>query len=252
MLDKIAAIFIYPLGVVLIGLLIAAIAVFWGARRSGFAIIVCLCATLWVSSTPLMAHWLVGKLESAYPPLPLSAYKPVDVVIVLGGALSPPGDGRPADLGEASDRVLHAFRISRAGLAAKILVAGGNVFPDGRMSEGQAIADLLVELGIDRSAVLVEGASRNTYENSRQSLDVWKAEGFRTGLLVTSAMHMPRALAVFRQAGLAVEPAATDFRSGTVVPFPLSILPDAASLDETTQAIKEWIGLAVYRWRGWA
>ena len=252
MLDKIAAIFVYPLGMALIGLLIAAIAVLSGARRFGVAAIVCLCAALWAVSTPLMAHWLVGQLESAYPPLPLSSYKPADVVIVLGGALSPPGDGSPADFGEAADRVVHAFRIFKAGLAPRILISGGNVFPDGRVSEGQAIADILVELGIDRSAILVEASSRNTYENARESLDIWKAEGFRTGLLVTSAMHMPRALAVFRKAGLVLEPASTDFRTGTLVPFPLSILPDAASLDETTQAIKEWIGLAVYRWRGWA
>ena len=102
MLDKIAAIFVYPLGMALIGLLIAAIAVLWGARRSGVAAIVCLCAALWAVSTPLMAHWLVRQLESAHPPLPLSSYKPADVVIVLGGALNPPGIGTPADLGEAS------------------------------------------------------------------------------------------------------------------------------------------------------
>jgi len=70
---------------------------------------------------------------------------------------------------------------------------------------------------------------------------------------VTSASHMPRALAVFRLAGLPVEPSPTDFR----VRHPLfdgifDFLPDPAALGRTTAAIREMIGLAVYRMRGWA
>lgn len=254
MLDKIFAIFAYPLGMVMVGLIVAAIAVVLGARKTGLSAIFTLCAVLWAVSTPIMAHWMTAQLESEYPPSLVSNYRPADVIIVLGGALSPPGNDNPyADLGEASDRAVHAYRIFKAALAPKILVSGGNVFPDGRVSEGEAIADLLAEWGIDRSAIIIEGNSRNTFENAQQSADVWKKEGFRSGLLVTSALHMPRALAVFRKAGLSVEPASTDFRSGDPpIPFPLSILPDARSLEESSLAIKEWIGLFVYRWRGWA
>jgi uncharacterized SAM-binding protein YcdF (DUF218 family) len=64
---------------------------------------------------------------------------------------------------------------------------------------------------------------------------------------------MPRAIAVFRKAGMAVEPASTDALGGhTMPPFPLSVLPRAESLSETTNAVKELIGFAIYRWRGWA
>ena len=59
--------------------------------------------------------------------------------------------------------------------------------------------------------------------------------------------------AAFRRVGPNVIPAATDIR----VVYPLysslvDFLPDAGSLAQTTEAIKEWIGLAAYRVRGWA
>jgi uncharacterized SAM-binding protein YcdF (DUF218 family) len=64
---------------------------------------------------------------------------------------------------------------------------------------------------------------------------------------------MPRAMAIFRRAGIAVTPAPTDIR----VRYPLydsvlDFLPAASALERTSDAIKEWLGIAVYRFRGWA
>jgi len=249
--DKLFALFAYPLGLALVGLIIGLFALLWNWRKTGLIIVLACVLGLWTASTPVFSHWLLSTLESQYPAEPITSYQPADIIILLGGSLSP-GEPYP-DLGEASDRVIHAYRIYKAGLGPKILISGGNVFPDGRVSEGEALADLLVSLGIDRTAIIVEGASRNTYENARETEQIWQRENFKTGLLVTSSMHMPRALAVFKRAGFAVMPASTDMRSGrSLPPFPLSILPDAGCLDQASQAIKEWIGLLVYRWRGWA
>lgn len=254
MMDKVLASLAYPLGFALIVLLGAAIAVLCGLRRTGGIAILLVAIGLWMASTPLAARLATASLEDQYPPRSMESYKPVDVIILLGGALSPPGRGDSyPDLGEASDRVVHAFRLYKAGLAPKILISGGNLFSDGRPSEADAIEELLEYWGVGRDAILTEGTSRNTFENAREVSRIWRENGFRTGLLVTSAIHMPRALAVFGKAGLTVESASTDARAGHMVkPFPLSILPSAESLEQVTQAIKEWIGLAVYRWRGWA
>jgi uncharacterized SAM-binding protein YcdF (DUF218 family) len=254
MLDKVLASFAYPLGFALAALVLVAIAVACGARRSGAASIFVLVLLLWAASTPLLAQWATRTLEAQYAPQSVQSYRPADVIILLGGVLSPPGEGEPyPDLGEAADRAVHALRLYKAKLAPKILISGGNVFPDGRMSEGQSLAELLESWAVPRGAIIVEDTSRNTFENARESARVWQSEGFQSGLLVTSAMHMPRALATFRKAGLAVEPAATDRRGKHALPpLPLSVFPDAGSLNQTTQAIKEWVGLFVYRWRGWA
>lgn len=254
MLDKVLASFAYPLGGGLVCLLLAFLVIALGARRSGLVLGLAVTMALWSASTPIAARWMLETLEAQYPVLPVDSYRPADVAILLGGALKPPATGEQyPDLGEAADRVVQAYRIYKAALAPRILVSGGNVFPDGRMSEGRALADLLVDWGVDRKAILIDEESRNTFENAREAAKIWQREGLQSGLLVTSAAHMPRALAVFRKAGLIVEPAATDQRSKhPLPPFPLSILPDAESLDQTSQVIKEWIGLAVYRWRGWA
>jgi uncharacterized SAM-binding protein YcdF (DUF218 family) len=78
---------------------------------------------------------------------------------------------------------------------------------------------------------------------------------------VTSALHMPRSVALFRHLGIEVIPAPTDF---TVTQagwdnlfafepqsFLINILPNASSLGLTTNALKEYLGLIVYRMRGW-
>jgi uncharacterized SAM-binding protein YcdF (DUF218 family) len=254
MSDKVLALFAYPLGLALLGLIAALLLVFWGARKTGLIAGLIVILALWTCATPLFAHWLAGVLEDQYPAQKAETYPASDVAILLGGAAYSPNENNPyGDLTEAGDRVLHAYRVLKAGRVSKILISGGNLFDPEHRPEAEAIADMLVSLGIDRTALMVEGRSRNTYENAVESAEIWRREGFKSALLVTSAVHMRRALAVFRKAGFAVEPAATDFLSAhPVPPFPLSLLPRAESLSDTTNVVKELLGLLVYRWRGWA
>lgn len=92
---------------------------------------------------------------------------------------------------------------------------------------------------------------RNTRENAINTAVIWRERGC-SGLLVTSATHIPRALASFRKAGLDVAPWPADFRGRYPPVSVFDFLPDASALEITTTAIKEWLGLAVYRLRGWA
>ena len=102
------------------------------------------------------------------------------------------------------------------------------------------------------ASIIAEAASRNTYENAVLSKQVLAEHGLQRVLLVTSALHMPRALATFKSAGIDAVPAATDFTvtykdQRTVIDF----LPDAEALSRTTYAIKEYVGHAYYWWKGW-
>ena len=64
---------------------------------------------------------------------------------------------------------------------------------------------------------------------------------------------MPRALAVFRHAGFNVEPAPADFNTEPILKGgPLVLLPAAGALAASSLALTEWLGLLVYRFRGWA
>ena len=122
-----------------------------------------------------------------------------------------------------------------------------------RPPESQLIADLLVELGVPRSALILETGSRTTRENAVNTAAIFKEHGWRNGLLVTSGVHMPRALATFQKVGLSLVPAATDIYAGPPrLDTLLDVVPDAGALARTASAVKEIIGLCVYRFRGWA
>jgi uncharacterized SAM-binding protein YcdF (DUF218 family) len=127
-------------------------------------------------------------------------------------------------------RALHAFRLLRAGRVQFILISAGNVpWYQAREPEAQWIARLLKEWGIPDDVLILESQSRNTFENARLSKPIWDSHGFKKGLLVTSAFQMPRALAVFRQAGFDVEPAPTNsYRGDFFEEGVLAILPSAA------------------------
>ncbi len=245
--------FIYPLGFSLTAGFICIIAILWGWRRTGAACLFATLAILWICSTPLFASFASRTLEARYPPVLVKDVPEADVAIVLGGGVRPPNSDNPYyDLGESSDRIVHAVRLWRAGKVKWILVTGGGVaWQRGDASEGEAMTQLFRDLGVDEDAILVETKSRNTYENALLSKLIWDRHNFAKGLLVTSARHMQRALRTFVRQGYIIVPASTDAIAATFpTRVPFSLLPDARALDTTTKVIKEWVGLLVYSLRG--
>jgi uncharacterized SAM-binding protein YcdF (DUF218 family) len=233
---------------------VAAAGLLSGGRRgiAGLMLILSL-GTLWVFSTPLTAQLLLASLERQY--VSLDRNTKADVAILLGGNLNGEStrNGEPS-LGAGADRVLQAARLYRAGQVRYILISAGNLpWQHARLPEAEQIAHLLKEWGIPAEMLIIEMQSRNTYENAQRSKPIWDRYGFHSGLLVTSAYHMPRALAVFRRAGYNVKPAPADFRTGPVLEGgPLAFFPDAGALAASSIALREWLGLFVYRFRGWA
>ena len=250
-LSKLLPIFVYPLGLAIVLGLFALVR----RGRIGRAALAMALVVLWGASMPVSSNWLLGQLEAEYPPAPIETLPRADVAIVLGGSIGQPLPPRvTSDLSDAADRVLYTARLFRAGKVDRILVSGGNLpWQAGVKPESQLVSDLLIEFGVRPGAIVQDDTSRNTHENAVNSAVIMNAQAWRTALLVTSGAHMPRALAAFRRVGLNVIPAATDIR----VVYPLyssllDFLPDAGALTQTTEAIKEWIGLAAYRVRGWA
>lgn len=80
---------------------------------------------------------------------------------------------------------------------------------------------------------------------------MWEQEGVQTALLVTSAFHMPRAMATFQRAGLPVTASTAGAHTIQRIGF-FTLMPDSDALDTSTIAMKEWIGILVYRLWGWA
>src|SRR5262249_38667298 len=113
--------------------------------------------------------------------------------------------------------------------------------------------DPLIKLGVPNTALIVETESRNTRENAVNTAAIFKARGWRRGILVTSADHMPRALGAFQTVGLSVVPATPGIQAGlTQFHGRVDLRVNNEAFQQTTQAIKEMVGLLVYRLLGWA
>ena len=98
---------------------------------------------------------------------------------------------------------------------------------------------------------MLETASRNTYENAVNSKRLLGAHGLHKVLLVTSALHMPRALALFRALGIEAAPAPTDFEVVESGMGFIAVVTGCRALEGSTRALKEYFGLGVYWVRGW-
>jgi uncharacterized SAM-binding protein YcdF (DUF218 family) len=253
-LSKLLPLFFYPVGLSLSLALIGSLCSLLKFRRVALASVGSAIIIIWICSTPFFANWAIASLERQYPPRTLAQTPEADVAIVLGGALGQPLPPRvEVYLSGGAGRVLHASRLYRAGKVKRVLVSAGNIpWTLAIKPEAELIKELLVEWGVASEAIEIATASRNTYENAREIEHMWKARGFKSALLVTSALHMPRAIAVFRQAGLPVIASTADVLAVDGDARDLfAWLPDASALVATTNALKERVGILVYRLRGY-
>ena len=250
-LSKFLPLFVYPLGLSILLGLVAAVAA--AKRRRGWVVAnaVLGVSLLWFAAAPNTADWIIGKLARGYPPMAPAEYEQVDAIVVLGGGVSREGSsGYGANLGAEADRILVAKRLYDAGRAPLIIVSGGAA--EGQVAESSRMRLLLREWGVPEAAIVEETRSRNTRQNAVNTEQLMEARGLCSALLVTSAHHMRRALAVFRSTGVDAEPASANYDMPAAQEYPiLGWMPHAGALYETTGGLKEYIGFMVYRWRGW-
>lgn len=167
-------------------------------------------------------------------------------MVVLGGAVRPPEVlGQAPDLKDTADRVWHAARLFHAGKAPVLVMSGGSVLAKSATSEADVMRQFALDLGVPGVAIVLEERSRNTRENARFTAEILKAKGVDQILLVTSALHMRRAVSLFESQGLTVIPAATDHEARSRFSA-IDWLPDAQALEGSARAMKEIVG----RWAG--
>ena len=255
-LSKLLPEFAFPLTLAFLALLIV---LFSGPlakwRR---ALLIAAISLLWLGGNSWVSDALTVSLERQYPPDP---DPPVaDVIVVLGGGIEPPVASRAEieALGFARSRMVHAAQLFQRGKAPRVLICSGSgEDPLHNSAEAPELSELLRALGVPKEAILEERRSRNTFENAVEAKRVLGPLGINRILLVTSALHMPRAVGVFRQQGFDTVPAPTDFKvlyrphRWHDLTFPgmifSALIPSADALVSTTNALRERLGIAVYR-----
>ncbi len=258
-LSKLLPLLIYPLG-------LASLLIFLGlflARqpRAQRAVLLTALLLLWASSNRWTSLYLTRTLEWRYLPAP--DIPQAEVIVVLGGGTESAEFPRSGvELNSAGDRVLHAAWLYQQGKAQHLLLSGGRIeWRQGSSTPAEDMALLLRNIGIPQEALWLETTSRNTYENALYCRQILQAKGVHRIILVTSALHMPRAVALFEHQGLEVIPAPTDFkvtqenwqalREASLPVQLLNLLPSADNLASVTNALKEYLGIWTYSLRGW-
>jgi uncharacterized SAM-binding protein YcdF (DUF218 family) len=154
-------------------------------------------------------------------------------------------------LSGSAERLTEIPQLARQFPKARIVFSGGNPALIGGGGPPEAIfAEQLWEsFGIPRERIEIEDRSRDTAENATDTKALVKPKPGERWLLVTSALHMPRAMGAFRKVGISVEAYPADWHSrgdggGWEWLHPsLSPVRGWGMLDI---ASKEWIGLFVY------
>ena len=203
-------------------------------------------------SNPLVARTLLGSLEAWHGPPTLLQDDRYDAIVVLGGGVLQPGTLRPtADLSSYSkNRTTCGVDLYQQGYAPKLVFSGGNgyAFRDA-LRDAPHMQRWAERLGVSKEAIIVEDQSRTTYENATETK---RLLGPGSILLVTSAKHLPRATALFTKQGFRVMPVPCDFLtqnrpSDTLEDLDLfDILPSDHAIEQTSDAVIEFAGIAVY------
>ena len=199
-----------------------------------------------------VGNLLLRPLEDRFPQ-PSADMAPPTGIIVLGGSTDEMVSAarNQVTVSQAATRVTEAVVLSRRYPTARLVFSGGSgALLTPTRTEASDTRDLWIALGVPPERISVEDRSRNTYENAQFTKRLIEPKSGERWLLVTSAYHMPRAVAVFRTAGMDVIPFPVDYMTtGTDYDW----LPRNQAVEALTRfdlALREWVGLVAYEATG--
>ncbi|UUO22125.1 hypothetical protein FGD67_02085 [Colwellia sp. M166] len=241
LLKKIISFMLMPLSIILLLLFIAI--VFYRLKpKLSFWSLLLATTLLFFSSFPPLSDTLMTPLEDNYPAFTKSV-KPVDYIIILGGAHSS-AEGLPAtsQLKSSSlERLVEAVRIYHLHPEAQIITSG--YASDDESSNAEKVKQAAIILGIPKHKILTENFPQDTEEEAQL---IAPRVLNRNVVLVTSASHLPRAMAYFKKYGVNAipAPASPSVKNNGQVAWPY-YLPHVKTLQQTTGAWYETLGRIV-------
>ncbi len=209
--------------------------------------------SVFLASTYASASLLLGSLERRYPTLRTAEAEKADAIVVLSGMVTP--STRPVDrpqFNDAVERILAGKDLLRAGKAPVLLISGGSgLLSNIGRPESIVLKEWLISEGIPENRIIAESESRNTGENAVESARIAKEKGIRKIILVTSAFHMPRSVLCFEKQGFEVQPFPVARYLVDEFPGMEAFFPAPAGMTLSTIALKEYVGIVMYRLKGY-
>lgn len=241
-----------------LGLLVGAILLHAGrsTRRWGGGILGFLAVLYLILSIPAVARSYERLLADGSEPIrsPAAARGAQAIVVLGGGSVTYRADG--AEINELSDasslRVLEGARLYQLLDGLPVVVSGGaDELEANTTPESVPMQQELLEAGVPRDMILLESRSGNTREQAENLALLLEARGLERFVLVTSPIHMRRALASMRAMGLDAIPSPAKQHTDGHAVLRGSLLPSPAALDASRAALREAIALIYYWAQGW-
>lgn len=238
-----------PVSVIALLILLGILAGLLKWRRTGIALSVLALLLLGLCAYSNFGAVIIQPLEARFE---RPATEPAEItgIIVLGGGMDATVNSvrKGYELDRSGDRMVEALRLALRHPEAKVLFTGGIGLMSGENAEPETAAAvrMFTAFGVPEDRLLLESRARDTLENAEFSKLVANPQPGETWLLVTSAFHMPRSVALFRRAGFAVTPWPASYLStGRESLSPkLADIPDNLAIAST--AVREWAGLLGY------
>lgn len=246
-LNKLLPVFVLPLGWVFLLLL-------WALWRKKWWPVGVAAAVLYVCSLPITAIRLWGWLEAGYAPVAVAEAGPADAVVVLGGIFGGPRfpAGYVPNVAESVERLEAGIVLHQQRRADWLVFTGARIPWEARpVFEGEDAKRVALARGVPADRILVTREVSNTWDEARATAELMKERGWKRVILVTSVWHLPRAMQLFRAAGVEPQAFPVDYRTDPKRPVTLlDFLPKGESLGITETALREYYGRLFYKLTG--
>ncbi len=207
---------------------------------------------IWIGGG-FLPHLLLDRLQKNFIPLEKPIWQKQNAMILLGaGTLHVPNENKIVPTVIAYARIYEAARLyfscKKDSVGCSVIVSGGDAAAAGE-SEAVIYQKALIDLGVASSDIILEQNSRNTYQNAEFTSAILQKQSFNQIVLVTSGIHMERALLYFSAFGVKPTPAPSDYLSAMTSYFPLGYNFAMADF-----ALHEYLGVArfhLYNYLGW-
>ncbi|MBI1362648.1 MAG: hypothetical protein GC134_01575 [Proteobacteria bacterium] len=231
-----------------LGLFLSVGALYWWRRRPERARKVLVAAILlgWMMSTEAVGRFMSTALIAQVRGTSIENAKNVDLILVLSGGMEYVGKTGWIPTRDSYQRIMVGYQVQQnVGSRTPILISGGKTHGPRYPSEASVCRDTIDRNHAELTPIWLEESSLNTYESALESARIIREKNVRTVLLVTSEVHMLRALAAFRGRGIDPVP----FPVFVLERGPLSVqdfLPSWRGVELTGKAVYEILGIAGY------
>lgn len=249
-LSELSWLLLQPSSLIVLAFLLSALTLVFGWLRAGRTLLFVALGGLLVPALLPLGPLLARPLEERLP-MPTRLPESIDGILVLGGAvLWQVSEARgQLTLSGAGERVVAGAALARRFPGARLVFTGlyAETVP-GEFSARWGPQRFFTGPEYAARPVLYVGAARSTFEDALLSLEASRPQAGETWLLVTSALHMPRAVEVFHALGWRVLPYPVDFLTTGRERLELSPSWDVIGrLAELDGVAREWGALLVYR-----